>query len=478
MLIGIDIGTTSVKAALFDDDGRVAQSFSQSYATQRPRAGYVEQDTADWLRLVDQALFSFSKHGSAVDGIGLCSQVNTHVFVDADGNTLLPAITWQDTRASDAAVVLDRQISADQKMSWWGAPLPIDASHHLARMAHVRNHEPGVWAKTRQVIAPKDFVLRHLTGHLMSDPLTNFGLIDQSLNYVSSLQNLVAGAAERLPKLAGISEIVSQVRAGLPFAGTPVVTGTMDAWAGMLGAGVCEDGDGLYLSGTSEILGIVSRAKAPTPGVIAFPPYDGIVLHAGPTQSGGASVAWLSRLLSKSPEEISSLAENANLGHTPLFLPHLEGERAPLWDPTSRGSFAGITSSTGAPEMARAVLEGVAYSARLVMQSLAASACVTPKIVHHSGGGSASDIWCQIRADVLGVPLKRTASHHAGVIGAAVMAGVGIGQHDSLRTAAKRFVQFDRTFMPDQRAIERHDKRFKAYQDLYAQLKPVTASLG
>jgi xylulokinase len=477
MLIGIDVGTTSVKAALFDDGGHILKGYGKTYATHRPRNGHVEQEPKDWVLLVEEALTQFSESVSAVDGIGLCSQVNTHICVDADGCALMPAITWQDTRAADEAKALDAMISMEQKISWWGAPLPIDASHPLARMSHVKRHHPDVWARTTHVIAPKDFVLRHLTGNLASDPMTNFGLIDQALNYVDTLRHLVDGASRRLPNLSGITDVIGHVRAGLPFAGTPVVTGTMDAWAGMLGAGACGDGDGLYLSGTSEILGIVSQAKSPTPGIIAFPPCQGIVLHAGPTQSGGASVSWLSKLLAKSPDEISAIAASANLDHTPLFLPHLEGERAPLWDATSRGSFAGMTSSTGAAELARAVLEGVAYSAKLVMQSLTASAGVAPKIVHHSGGGSASDLWCQIRADVFGVPVRRTASRDAGVIGAALIAGVGTGIYESLQAAAQRFVQFDQTFTPDHGETARHAKRFAAYTALYEQLKPVTVAL-
>jgi xylulokinase len=242
-----------------------------------------------------------------------------------------------------------------------------------------------------------------------------------------------------------------------------------------LGAGVCNDGEALYLSGTSEILGIVSRQKAPTPGVIAFPECEGITFHAGPTQSGGASIAWASQLLGKSAEELSNLATSADLSRTPLFLPHLEGERAPLWDPSSRGSFAGLTSACGPAEIARSVMEGVAYSARLLLDSLELSACLKPATLNHSGGGSASDIWCQIRADVLGRTLQRTASRDAGVLGAALMAGVGAGIFPSLASAAKQFILMDRIFVPNASEAERHEHRFAAYKKLYEQLKPVNS---
>lgn len=470
MLIGIDVGTTAVKAALFDDRGQVLKSFGQRYLTSRPTPGHVEQNAEDWMRLVHVALQEFKTDG--IHALGLCSQVNTHVFVDANGQALLPAMTWQDGRCANEAAMLDAQISIEEKLMWWGAPLPIDASHVLSRMAYVARHHPDVWANTRWVMAPKDYCLFHLTGEVVTDPMTAFGIVDGNLNLIRRLPELVPGAAERLPPLAPFTKVVGKLRDG-----TPVVTGTMDAWSGMFGAGVCEDGQALYLSGTSEILGIVSTQKLPVPGVIAFPRCEGITLHAGPTQSGGASVEWLSRLLGKSAVELSELAASADTAKPlPLFLPHLEGERAPLWDINARASFAGLNSTMGAAEVSRAVFEGVAYSARLAMESLEASACLRPVEINHSGGGASSDIWCQIRADVLGRPIKRMKMRDAGVLGAALMAGVGAGVFGSLREAAKEFVMVDRVFEPDTREIARHDVGFDKYKLLYRQLKSVNGT--
>jgi xylulokinase len=472
MLIGIDVGTTTVKAALFDLGGVAHKTHAARYPTSRPQAGHVEQNASDWTERVEAALSELGE-GQSVAAIGLCSQVNTHVFVDDAGRALMPALTWQDGRCAEEAAELDAGVSVDEKLKWWGAPLPIDSSHVLSRIAHVHKHHPDIWQKTRWVMAPKDFCIQHLTGAVVADPMTNFGIVDQDLRLISPLIDLVPGAARRLPPLAGFTHVAGHVRAGLPCAGVPVVTGAMDAWSGLFGAGVSRDGDGLYLSGTSEILGIVSDRKIPTPGVIVFPRCEGITLHAGPTQSGGAAVEWLCRVLGKTASEISALAATAELKAVPLFLPHLEGERAPLWDVHSRGAFSGMLSSTGAAELARAVLEGVGYSARLVFDSLEQSASIRPEVVYHSGGGAASDVWCQIRADILRRLIKRTASRDAGVLGAALMAGVGCGVLPGLSAAAKSFVQFDREFEPDVSAAARHDERFEKYKLLYAQLKPV-----
>jgi xylulokinase len=476
MLIGIDVGTTAVKAALFDAGGRVLQNFGERHPTARPAPLHVEQSPDDWMTRVLAALSQFDE-GRAFQGLGLCSQVNTHVFVDAQGEPLLPAITWQDGRCAEDAARLDAMVVTEDKIKWWGAPLPIDASHVLARMAYVARVYPQVWSKTRWVLAPKDYCIFKLTGKVVADPMTCFGIVDQELQLIQSLIDLVPGAIMRLPDIAGITEVVATVQNGLPCAGTPVVTGAMDAWSGLLGAGVSQNGQGLYLSGTSEILGIVSDKKALTQGVIAFAPCEGIVLHAGPTQSGGASVEWLCRLLGKTAPEISALAAQANLNAVPMFLPHLEGERAPLWDIKARGSFAGLSSSTGAAEMARAVLEGVGYSARLVFESLHTSAGLRPEVIHHSGGGASSDVWCQIRADILGSTLQRTAMRDAGVLGAALMAGVSVGEFSSLQQAAQDFVKIDATFTADASQHERHEKRYALYKLLYHQLIPFNTAL-
>ena len=481
MLIGIDVGTTAVKAALFDNKGHVLKRFGDRYATSRPTIGHVEQSPGDWMQLVLKALTNLSEGvpNGGIKAIGLCSQVNTHVFVDENGQALMPAMTWQDGRCAQEALVLDAQITESEKLRWWEAPLPIDASHVLARMAYVQKHHSDVWRKTRWVMAPKDYCIMQLTGAVATDPMTSFGIIDSTLKIVPRLIGLVSGADARLPPLSGFTEVVGKIRGGLPCSGVPMVTGAMDAWSGLLGAGVCEDGQCVYLSGTSEILGIVSSQKSPTPGVIAFPKCEGIVLHAGPTQSGGASVEWLSRLLGRTTGEISSLAALADIKQQlPIFLPHLEGERAPLWDIKARASFSGVSSATGAPELARSVLEGVGYSAKLVLDALESSACCKPRIINHSGGGASSDVWCQFRADILGRPVQRTVVRDAGVLGAAMMAGVGVGLFPSLLSASRDFVQMDRIFEPDQSQSHRHEKSFALYQLLYQQLRPFNSAVG
>jgi xylulokinase len=149
-LIGIDVGTGAIKAVLMDVDGKALETFARPYPTARPRPGHVEQDPRDWMAGVRDALETFAgAHDlSGLLGIGLCSQVNTHVFIDANSEPLLPAFVWQDGRCSDDAAALDDRITLAQKLVWFGGPMPIDASHALSRMAHVARLHPDLYART------------------------------------------------------------------------------------------------------------------------------------------------------------------------------------------------------------------------------------------------------------------------------------------------------------------------------------------
>lgn len=471
MMIGLDVGSTSVKAGLLGPDGVMLSGFRAEYPTARPQQARVEQDPHDWTRLIDQALARFATTGMApqVGAIGLTSQVNTHVFVDAAGQALMPAILWQDGRAADEARVLDGQITPAQKQAWWGAPMPIDASHPLARMLWVARHRPGVWRQTRWVLLPKDYCILTLTGAVFADPVSNFGLVDQHLSYIPELLALVPGASGRVAPLRAITDIVGQITTPGPFRGKPVVLGSMDAWTGLLGAGGTVEGAGVYLSGTSEILGVTSQKVVPTPGIVVFPDCAGVRIHAGPTQSGGAAQTWFCQTFGLDPAAMAALAARSDPDKpAPVFLPHLQGERAPLWNPDLRAAFLGMDSETSLADLARAVYEGVAFSARLVLERLEQSAGRRNDRLSCGGGGFQADLWNQIRADVLGRGLRRLSVTDPGLVGAAGIAACGIGLFPDLASACGRIARYDVTYAPDPARQSRYTDLFALFQEAIA----------
>ena len=479
VLIGLDVGTTSVKAVMLTASGHRLADFTAIYPTHHTPPNRVEQNPDDWLRLVTTALQGFADRADApmVRAICLTSQVNTHVFVDKALAVLCPAIVWQDSRAAAAGARLDAKVTTAQKIGWLGAPIPIDSSHALARMAWMKATHPEIWTATAHVMLPRDYLLARLTGAVVADPMSAVGLVTPDLTYAKDLIALLPGAAKRLAPLQDPLSPAGHIRSGMPFAGVPVITGMMDAWASLLGLGVASEGQAMYLSGTSEVLGLISQTITGAPGVITFPRWSGITLHAGPTQAGGASLDWVARLLGQPPTTLAASAAPITR-HSPLFLPHLQGERAPLWDASARGSFAGLTTSTGPAELAAAVMEGVAFSARLAMEALQRSGGLIPAQIQTGGGGAASDRWCQMRADAFGRTFLRVEGHDPGALGAAVMAGVGAGILPDLAGAATAMIRTDRVFEPDSQASALADDRFALWQQLYAQLRAINAALA
>jgi xylulokinase len=481
-LIGIDVGTTSVKGGLFDFGGVPVAYHSVAYPTARPEPQRVEQNPQDWTRAIDAILAVVLKDipPAAVAAIGLCSQVNTHVFIDRAGAPLLPAMVWQDGRAAAIAAELDAQVTAAQKRAWWGADFAIGATSALARMAWVARFHPDIWARTAGVLSPKDYCLLKLTGVLAADPISAFDIVDGSGHYITDLLALVPGAADRLPPLRRFDEVIATaIGPRFPSLGPPVVNGTMDGWAGLPGAGVSRLGEGAYTSGTSEIVALVSGRRIGAPGIVSFPPVNGWSVHAGPTQSGGDSLRWFAQVTGHTVEDVLGAAALADRRRSrALFLPHLEGERAPLWDPGSRGAFVGLNSGAGFQDLAVAVLEGVAFSVRLLFEAAACAAGGTYDQLFMAGGGARSDLWCQIRADILGAGLRRSAFLDSGTLGAAIIAAIGIGAFDSLEAAATAMRRPGIDFTPDASLKPRYDDLFGLYQETYQALGAVNGGLG
>lgn len=479
LILGIDLGTTSLKGSLFDTSGRLVASGSTLYPTTRHPDGRVEQDPLDWLEafwtVVDTLLDG--RDAASIVTLGICSQVNTYAFVDADGAPLCPAITWLDSRGEEQAQRLNALISDEQRLAWWPSGMGVSASHTLACMAWMASAQPEIWARTAMVVSPKDFLLRHLTGRWIADPLASFDLVDQTGHYIDALIALVPGADDRLPPLASYRSRIGHLsHPRLPGCTATVVNGTMDALGCLFGSGASRFGEGSYISGTSEIVALIGDRPGGAPGIVSFVPVDGWYVQAGPTQSGGDTLRWLATLFSRTHGEMLDLAARASrdgAGDQMLFLPHLEGERAPMWDARARGSFLGMTSNDGSPELALAALEGVALSAKLIFTGASRAIGRTPDALYVGGTGNTSDLWAQIRADVLGVTLHRVECHSTGAVGAAIIAALGAGLFPSIESASKAFVRIERSFEPDRTKAARYKLLEERYLVAYEQLKPL-----
>jgi len=482
LLLGIDVGTTTVKAGLFDIRGQMVAESAQPYQTHRPAPGWVEQDPEAWWRsieaVVDQVMAGVEV--ASVAAIGLCSQVNTHVFVDKHLHVQRPAIVWQDQRAAKMAADLDDVIDEPTRQRIGGSQVRVDASSPLARIAWCARESPQMLDECRWVLSPKDFCTARLTGVVATDAMTAIGLVDQAGQYVPEVLASVPSASALLPPLAPMTSLLGPSILGLgPLPeGIPVVVGTMDAWAARYGSGAVAAGQGMEVAGTSEVVGLVSDRCAPTPGVVSFPPIEGRWFHAGPTQAGGDALRWWAHQRAVGVDDILADAHRAPIGAGGLvFLPHLMGERAPIWDPVARGAFVGLSTDHTRSDLARAVLEGVAFSVLHLLDALEQAADRPCVVLRASGGGAQSEFWCQMKANVAGRPVERLARRATGVLGAALLAGVGVGVLSDLDSAAT-FAVVDRRFEPAPMEHDRYVELYRCYRTLQDDLGPTYQMLA
>jgi len=483
ILLGVDLGTTAVKAGLFDLDGHLLGQASTVYPTSRPRPGWVEQDPEAWWEAIGHVITEAMGGAGIRDvaALAICSQVNTHVFVDAGGAPVLPAIVWQDQRAAAVASEIDVRLDEAERERLWGAQSHVDGSSLLARISWCSRDRADAWEASRWVLSPKDFCNARLTGEVAGDPISSIGLVGATGQYLPEVAALVPGAAAVLPPLRPMTAVLDESRhpLGMLPPGTPVIVGTMDAWASRYGSGVVEVGQGMEVAGTSEILGLLSDAAGEPAGVVTFPPLDGRWFHAGPTQAGGDALRWWASQGGVDVDHLLTEAARAPLGSGGLvFLPHLMGERAPLWDASARGAFVGLSTDHGRADVDRAVLEGVSYSARHLLEALEVAARRPCDVVRASGGGAASNWWCQMKADVLGRPLERVEVRASGVLGAAILAGVGAGLLDDLDADAARMAVVETRFEPDILAHDRYSELYACYRSLQPALAPAWNALA
>ena len=466
--LGFDIGTSAVKAGLLWLDGEEPMlTAACAYPTTHPRPGWVEQEPADWVAAMTESWSQLRTAAGQLElySVGLCSQVNTHVFVDGSVTPLRPAITWQDVRAAAAA-----------------AEIAKDASFALARLAWLAQSEPELRAATRWLLLPKDYCLAVLTGELASDPLSAVGLVDAEGRYLPETLDLVDGAAALLPPLRRHDDTLGKTMAGNPVglpAGVPVAVGTMDAWGSFFGAGLMHPGRALDLAGTSEVVGVASASGGEEPGIVSFPPVEGLRVHAGPTQAGGSALEWIARVTAASVPETLASAESADGAPQDIvFLPHLAGERAPYWNPDARGVFLGLTTSADAGQLVLAVLEGVAHAVRMILEGCERAGKLEVGHLRLAGGGSRSSLWNQLKADVTGRPVDVLAERDAGVLGSVLMGQVAAGLAPDLRALAEERVRVVQTIEPRADRRRRADMHHEVYMEAYRALQPLFARLS
>ncbi len=305
------------------------------------------------------------------------------------------------------------------------------------------------------VLEAKDFLNFRLTGTAAADAVT-YSRYDALRADDRPLPEWLArcrGLLElrRLAPWHPLGPITSRQSPFDRLAGIPVFAGAMDAWAAAVGAGATRAGQGYDIAGTSEVTGLITPGRAFVPGLVSLLWSDGAWQIGGPTQAGADSVAWCHRTL-RVRGTLAAAVERAGArppaADRPLFVPYLAGERAPLWRADVRGSFEGLSREHGPEDFLWAALEGVAMAMRDILARAVAGSGQALSDVRVAGGGAQSNAWCQMKADVMNVPMVRTAHRETGLAGAAVAAAVGLGWYSSLAAAADALCPVERAFAP------------------------------
>ena len=492
LILAYDLGGTALKGGLLGEGGEFLRLASAPCALPATdRQGRSELDPEVWWQAFKEVTAELLEPGLGHDriaGLALVGLTRTQVFLDAQGRVVRPAITWVDGRAEDQA----ERIKQVQKQGGEGARTfgPVNAFHTLARVLWVRENEPEIFKTVAKVLEPKDYLNHRLTGQSAGDivSLARLLSLDDQAPASGLFKNLGIDP-DIFPDLVAPRELLGPVKSGLEppldqLAGVPVFVGGMDAWGGALGTGAVRPGRALNISGTSEVFGVVTSSFREAPGLVSLPWGQGLFLVGGPSQSGADCLAWFAEAFHKGEETkavhqlLDRLPERDRQAEPVLFCPYLQGERTPLWSPEARALFLGLNRRHTEADLLWAVVEGVAYNNRQVMDLALGNSAEKVAEVRISGGAARSDPWCQVKADVLNQPVVRTKAREAGLLGAAMIARAGLDRSLSLDRLQEEMVRVERIFQPRADRAKAHDLYYPLWLEAQQALLPLSERLS
>ncbi len=476
-LVGLDVGTTGVKAIAISPTGAVLAKAEEEYPLSTPRPGWAEQDPEDWWRASERALARLDVRD--VSGIGLTGQMHGLVALDARGRVLRPAMLWNDQRTAAECAEIEERVGLGRLIALTGNRALTGFT--APKLLWLRRNEPDVYRRIAHVLLPKDYVRLRLTSERATDVADASGTLlfdvagrrwsDEVLSALDLSRTWLPPALES-PEISGLT-------AGR----VPVAAGAGDQAAGALGVGVDRPGPLSVAIGTSGVVfaALPSFAADPEARVHAFCHAVPGAWHAmGVMLSAAGSLRWFRDALAPGAtyEELTTAAAAWGPGAEGLlFAPYLAGERTPHADPDARGAFAGLTLRHDRGALVRAVLEGVAYGLRDSLELLRLLG-VEPKVGRVSGGAARSDLWLRIVASVLGVPLERTAVEEGAAYGAALLGGVAGGVFADVHEAVAASVRVRETITPDPRWLEAYDEGYPRFRALYPALEPLSSPVS
>jgi xylulokinase len=460
MILTIDFGTSVTKVGLWGDEGLVALARSE-LTTTFPQVGWTEQDPLRWWTSLviacaearAQAPLAFAE----VDVVSCSGARQTFVPVSAQGDPIGKGILWSDHRAAAEARVLAERMGGDD-INRARTGIPLDAGAVAAKLAWLAEHQPERIEAAHVILSPRDFIVYRMTDQLVTDATfaSRSGLYDFDGNAVRELAGPALG---KLPSVVASDTVVGNLRS-VPGAelglrpGIPVVIGAGDRQCEVLGSGASEHLPMVSWGTTANVSMPVHERPVPSPaGAVVTRGADGGWLLEGGLSSAGSFLAWLGRLLSRTPEEMGRLAGESPPGARGVVaVPWLDGARAPWWRHDARAGFVGLGATHGASDLSRAVVEAVAWDVLRVMEVITVGRLggSTADGVTLGGSGSGLPVWVEVLTSVLGVPATRHRSGEAASAGAALLAGRALGMDLTI----DELDPIDALIEPDPAAVE------------------------
>ncbi|MDD3333999.1 MAG: xylulokinase [Eubacteriales bacterium] len=485
-LLGIDIGTSGCKVALFDEVGHVQAQATHGYEVSYPQQGWAEQDPELWWNAVCKATQRVvSESGVSPDsigGIGVDGQSWSAIAIDKEGKVLCPTPIWTDTRACAICEELSQRVTQEELFLLSGNPLR--PSYTLPKILWYKQHRPDVYERAEKILQSNGFIVYRMTGSFSQDLSQGYGLACFDMRHGCWNEAMAEKLGVRpslLPKLYACHDVVGKLtqeaarQLGLSQ-GIPVVAGGLDAACGTLGAGVIGAGQTQEQGGQAGGMSLCIDDYAADPRLIlGYHVVPHRWLLQGGTTGGGGALKWLRQTICPdvSFEEMSALAGQTPAGSEGVvFLPYMAGERSPLWNPAACGVFFGLSYAKNRGHLIRACMEGVAYSLRHNLET-AQAAGATVKTLRSIGGSANSRVWTQLKADVTGCTIEVPGSDTATTLGAAILAGVGVGVYASFDQAVSQTIQVERVHQPNKDLKAVYDAGYQRYRRLYEQLKPL-----
>jgi xylulokinase len=439
---GVDIGTTSVKGAVLDEDGTIVEeTLAALPEIAKPHPDHAEQDAdgiADAVIGVLERLWPF-------DAAALAGQINSHILLDAAGKPLTPVLSWADGRAAGFAGPRWAPSSLVSRLAWFAA------------------EEPDLLARAEMAVLPRDYVALRLGATAATEASSWPDLTDAG----AWRHDLPSEVELRLPML------VQQTSTLTTFRDAPVFAGAMDSLAAVLGCGPTPIGTAIDVGGTSETAGTVFALAdhvSAVRGVIQLP--DGW-WHAGPSHAGGRTLAWAAKALGFASGDVEALlAAAAAAPDEPtglVFVPYLDGERMPLWNQDAVGGIVGLRSRHDERHLARAALEGVAFAIRHILQAVTPADAKGATSLVVCGGTARSALWNQVKADITGLPTAVPRASETGVIGAAMIAAAGL--------TTQSVAELRQVMAPERLTLKPNGATQEAYSRLYEQYLALSVSL-